>query len=266
MVDSDPFSPFFFFFFLRSSQAGHVTVGDKAVIGGAAAIQQFATIGSYAFIAGGSKVDGSVPSCMRAAGDRAVLRGVNVVGLERNGFSSQRILETMKVVSQLWRPEETTPSDSEDGAMHDQMTVRLVTPDAAALLSRAEGLLADMLLPDSRKSEMDDDANDDSTTGVIPATVLLRSIVSTLARGPSSCGVESGIGCGSGRRRAPLCAWRHIVRANPSGVEGVDALRERVTVLEKMTSEKMSSGKKLRGAASALATTREAAGTAEDGG
>lgn len=255
-------------------------MGDKAVIGGAAAIQQFATIGSYAFIAGGSKVDGSVPSCMRAAGDRAALRGVNVVGLERNGFSLRRILETIKVVSQLWRPEDTTPSNSEDGAKHDQTTVRLVTPDAAALLSRAEGLLVDMLLLDSWTSEVDDanGVDDDSTTSIVPAALLLRSIVSTLACGSSSCGVESGIGGGSGRRRAPLCLWRNTVRECPSGVEGFDALQERITLLERMTLaregfdalqdritllERLTLAREPRGAASALATTREAAGTAE---
>ena len=245
------------------------------MIGGAAAIQQFVTIGSYAFIAGGSKVDGSVPSCMRAAGDRAELRGVNVVGLRRNGFSSRRILETMNVVSQLWRPEaeemglgyssaSSSGSDDEVIKQHNDDTaaavtaaagaVRLVTPDAAALLRRAESLLADVLLTSDAHSHSHSDGDgeetdlagasemaDDvaTTTTIAPAALLLRSILNTRDGGvehnendSSGGGSGSGSGKGSGRRRrrAPLCPWR-----NTSEFDRVDvnALRERVALLEK---------------------------------
>jgi hypothetical protein len=239
-----------------------VTVGDNAVIGGAVAIQQFATIGSYAFVAGGAKVDGSVPSCMRAAGDRAELRGVNVVGLRRNGFSAPRILAAMKVVSQLWRREEARVSPSSDAGNKppnvNEDAVRLVTPDAAAVLRRAEGLLADMLLdgdameeegqprapPETTGTEGEVDDTDDAedTEGAegangaaprfTPAALLLRSIVSTRACGGSSSSSGGGVESesGSGRRRAPLCLWR-----NTSEFDRVDinTLQERVKLLEK---------------------------------
>ena len=95
--------------------AGHVVVGDHAVLGGAVAISQRNGVGAHAFVAGGARVDGWVPACARAAGDRAEIRGVNVVGLRRAGYAREEILETMWVASALWRPAEETAEGSAEG-------------------------------------------------------------------------------------------------------------------------------------------------------
>ncbi|KAK3245011.1 hypothetical protein CYMTET_45403, partial [Cymbomonas tetramitiformis] len=79
--------------------AGHV--GDYAVMGGAVAIKPFCHIGSYAFLAGGAMVEGDVPACVRAKGDRAELMGVNTEGLKRNGYDRQQIVETQRACSTL---------------------------------------------------------------------------------------------------------------------------------------------------------------------
>jgi UDP-N-acetylglucosamine acyltransferase len=65
--------------------AGHVVVEDHAVIGGLAAVHQFCRIGTMAIIGGCSKVVQDVPPYMMADGNPAETRGVNKVGLERNG-------------------------------------------------------------------------------------------------------------------------------------------------------------------------------------
>src|ERR1041384_3890151 len=65
--------------------AGHVIVGDHAVVGGLAAVHQFCRIGTMAIIGGCSKVVQDVPPYMMADGNPAETRGVNKVGLERNG-------------------------------------------------------------------------------------------------------------------------------------------------------------------------------------
>ncbi|MFQ5476987.1 MAG: acyl-ACP--UDP-N-acetylglucosamine O-acyltransferase [Candidatus Binatia bacterium] len=67
--------------------AGHVTVEDCAIVGGLVAIHQFVRIGSSAILGGGSMVSLDVPPYCMAAGDRAKLHGLNVVGLKRRGFS-----------------------------------------------------------------------------------------------------------------------------------------------------------------------------------
>ncbi|OQU87437.1 hypothetical protein SORBI_3003G279900 [Sorghum bicolor] len=56
---------------------------------GAVVVHQFCHIGSYSFLGGGSVVAQDVPRYMMVAGDRAELRGLNIEGLKRNGFSDQ---------------------------------------------------------------------------------------------------------------------------------------------------------------------------------
>jgi UDP-N-acetylglucosamine acyltransferase len=65
--------------------AGHVTLGDHVVIGGGAALAPFVKVGPRAFVAAGSMVERDVPPFVIAAGDRARVRALNRVGLERSG-------------------------------------------------------------------------------------------------------------------------------------------------------------------------------------
>src|SRR3954453_2253200 len=66
--------------------AGHVFVGDHAIMGGLTAVHQFCRLGRFAITGGCSKIVQDVPPFMIADGNPATIRGVNVVGLERNGF------------------------------------------------------------------------------------------------------------------------------------------------------------------------------------
>lgn len=65
---------------------GHVEVGDHAVIGGLSAVHQHVRIGAHAMIGGMSGVERDVPPFCSAVGNRAVLAGLNLVGLKRRGF------------------------------------------------------------------------------------------------------------------------------------------------------------------------------------
>ena len=75
--------------------AGHITIGKHANIGGLVAVHQFVRVGNYAFVGGKSAVVKDIPPFMIAAGDRAKLHGLNLVGLRRHGFS-QETLQMMK--------------------------------------------------------------------------------------------------------------------------------------------------------------------------
>ena len=46
--------------------AGHVTIGDWAIIGGMCAVHQFVKIGQHAFLSGGSLVGKDVPPYIKA--------------------------------------------------------------------------------------------------------------------------------------------------------------------------------------------------------
>lgn len=66
--------------------AGHVKIEDFAILSGLAAVHQFARVGRYAYVGGGTMaVQDVLPFCI-AQGDRAELVTVNVVGLKRAGF------------------------------------------------------------------------------------------------------------------------------------------------------------------------------------
>lgn len=71
--------------------AGHVEIGDFTVVGGIVGIHQFVRIGRYCMIGGGSMVGKDVPSFCCAQGDRATLRGLNVVGLRRSGIGREKV-------------------------------------------------------------------------------------------------------------------------------------------------------------------------------
>ncbi|MBV9080948.1 MAG: acyl-ACP--UDP-N-acetylglucosamine O-acyltransferase [Elusimicrobia bacterium] len=71
--------------------AGHVQVGDNVFISGVAAVHQFARVGKGAIISGGAMATNDVPPFCIAQGDRAVLRGLNVIGMRRLGMDKTAI-------------------------------------------------------------------------------------------------------------------------------------------------------------------------------
>jgi UDP-N-acetylglucosamine acyltransferase len=79
--------------------AGHVQVGDHAIMGGLTAVHQFCRLGPYAITGGCSKIVQDVPPFMIADGNPAKVRGINVVGLERSGFPA----ETIKAIKEAFR-------------------------------------------------------------------------------------------------------------------------------------------------------------------
>ena len=69
--------------------AGHVTVGDYAVVGGLAAIHQFCRIGTMSMIGGCSKIVQDVPPYMIVDGNPGETRTINKIGIERNGVPEE---------------------------------------------------------------------------------------------------------------------------------------------------------------------------------
>lgn len=66
--------------------SGHVDVEHHVFISGHTATHQFCRLGAYSMIAGKSGVAQDVPPFVTAAGHRADITGLNLVGLRRNGF------------------------------------------------------------------------------------------------------------------------------------------------------------------------------------
>jgi UDP-N-acetylglucosamine acyltransferase len=83
--------------------AGHVEVGDHAVIGGLTADHQFCRIGAHAITGGCSKIVQDVPPFMIADGNPAAIRGLNKVGLERQGYSEESLKSLKDAYRVLYR-------------------------------------------------------------------------------------------------------------------------------------------------------------------
>jgi UDP-N-acetylglucosamine acyltransferase len=77
--------------------AGHVTIEDFATVGAFCPVHQFCTVGKYAFIGGGTIVTQDVLPFSKTSSRRENKAfGVNSVGLERRGFSAERIRALQK--------------------------------------------------------------------------------------------------------------------------------------------------------------------------
>lgn len=75
--------------------AGHVKIGDRVIIGGGTQVSQFVSMGRGAYIGGASGVDRDIPAFCTAYGNRVKLKGINIIGLRRQGHSKQAISEVV---------------------------------------------------------------------------------------------------------------------------------------------------------------------------
>jgi UDP-N-acetylglucosamine acyltransferase len=74
----------------NASLAGHVHTADFVIMSGFCGVHQFCKIGAHAFIAHGSLISKDVPPfVMVTGGAETTVRGINVEGLKRRGFSPE---------------------------------------------------------------------------------------------------------------------------------------------------------------------------------
>ena len=81
--------------------AGHVTVGDRAYMSGAAAAHQFCRIGSLAMVGGQAHIVKDVPPFVTVDGLSSLVVGLNQIGLRRAGSSAaeiRRLKEAYRVI------------------------------------------------------------------------------------------------------------------------------------------------------------------------
>ena len=83
--------------------AGHITIEDNASLGGMVAVHQFVKIGKYTFIGGKSGIKKDVPPFTRGEGFPYALHGLNTLGLQRKGFSSEEIKSIKEVYRIFYR-------------------------------------------------------------------------------------------------------------------------------------------------------------------
>lgn len=83
--------------------AGHVHVGDFAILGGFTVVHQFVKIGAHSLTALGTILLQDLPPFVTASGNPAEAHGINAEGLRRRGFSAQAIEALRRAYKTLYR-------------------------------------------------------------------------------------------------------------------------------------------------------------------
>ncbi|XVN41502.1 MAG: acyl-ACP--UDP-N-acetylglucosamine O-acyltransferase [Rickettsia endosymbiont of Argas persicus] len=84
------------------SLAGHIEVEDYVIIGGLSAVHQYARIGKYSMIGGLSPVGADIIPFGLVSSKRAVLEGLNLIGMKRKGFDKLESLKALKAVEEIF--------------------------------------------------------------------------------------------------------------------------------------------------------------------
>ncbi|MEO6409379.1 MAG: acyl-ACP--UDP-N-acetylglucosamine O-acyltransferase [Burkholderiaceae bacterium] len=87
----------------NATLAGHVHVGDWAIIGGLTGIHQFVKVGAHVMAGFASHISQDVPPFMLVDGNPLAVRGFNAEGLRRRGFNAARIAAVKQMHRLLYR-------------------------------------------------------------------------------------------------------------------------------------------------------------------
>ena len=83
--------------------AGHVEVGDWAILGATTLVHQFVKIGAHSFTAMGTFLQQDLPPYVTAAGNTAKPYGINNEGLRRRGFTPEALNALKRAYRTLYR-------------------------------------------------------------------------------------------------------------------------------------------------------------------
>lgn len=116
----------------NSALAGHVHIGDWAILSGYTLVHQFCKIGEHSFTGMGTAVGKDIPAYVMVNGSPAEAKSVNAEGLRRRGFSKEDIATITKAYKLIYRR----------GLTLDEAIVELeaLLPECAPLLPLLESL------------------------------------------------------------------------------------------------------------------------------
>ncbi|WP_079433500.1 acyl-ACP--UDP-N-acetylglucosamine O-acyltransferase [Zoogloea sp. LCSB751] len=87
----------------NATLAGHVTVGDWAILGGFTGVHQFVRVGAHSFCGVGTVLLQDLPPFVTVSGNPAAPHGINSEGLKRRGYSSEGITAIKRAYKTLYR-------------------------------------------------------------------------------------------------------------------------------------------------------------------
>lgn len=83
--------------------AGHVHVGDHAILGGFTVVHQFCRIGAHSITAMGTILLQDLPPYVMASGNTAEPHGINSEGLKRRGYSAEAVAAVKRAYKTLYK-------------------------------------------------------------------------------------------------------------------------------------------------------------------
>ncbi|HHT9129911.1 MAG TPA: acyl-ACP--UDP-N-acetylglucosamine O-acyltransferase [Candidatus Brocadiaceae bacterium] len=110
---------------------GHVMIERGAKLMGLVGIQPFVTIGRYAYVGGHTRIVQDVPPYVIIEGHPAKIRQVNVIGLEREGFSKEQVDEIKNAFRILFRSDELNKSKT----LEDMERQKDISPEVKYLVT-----------------------------------------------------------------------------------------------------------------------------------
>jgi UDP-N-acetylglucosamine acyltransferase len=87
----------------NATLAGHVHVGDWAILGGFTGVHQFVRVGAHSFCGVGTVLLQDLPPYVTVSGNPAQPHGINSEGLKRRGYSSEGIMAIKRAYRALYR-------------------------------------------------------------------------------------------------------------------------------------------------------------------
>jgi UDP-N-acetylglucosamine acyltransferase len=87
----------------NATLAGHVHIGDWAILGGFTGVHQFCKVGAHVIIGIASVVRQDIPPYITASGQPAAPFGINSEGLKRRGFTPDAIAAVKRAYKTLYR-------------------------------------------------------------------------------------------------------------------------------------------------------------------
>ncbi|MEM8594367.1 MAG: acyl-ACP--UDP-N-acetylglucosamine O-acyltransferase [Pseudomonadota bacterium] len=113
----------------NASLAGHVHVGDWAILSGYTLVHQFCHIGAHSFLGMACGVKKDVPAYMMVEGHLSRVRSINAEGLRRRNFSTEAIAELKRAYKILYRQQLTV-----DDALIELRKLTEKTPEVQLLV------------------------------------------------------------------------------------------------------------------------------------
>lgn len=92
--------------------AGHIAVGDRAILNGASACHHFTTVGRLAYVGGLTRITQDVHPFTIVEGHPARIRACNAIGMERAGYGAEEIQPVKNAIYNIFVSDKSSAAEA----------------------------------------------------------------------------------------------------------------------------------------------------------